>query len=123
MGLFDFLKGGKDFAAQYAKLAENGNVDKLIKLASNGKTVEQIKAAFAAIATMKPNPDLIKCAMDALKGDNSEIRLAAAQALSKIATKPQTEQLLHYAEVDADEQVKAALKAAAVAAKERTPRW
>lgn len=123
MGLFDFLKGGKDIAAQYAALAENGNADKLIKAVMNGKTVEQVKAAFAAIATMKPDPDLIKCGMDALKGDNAEIRLAAAKALAKIATKPQTEQLLHYAEVDADEQVKSALKEAAVAAKDRTPRW
>ena len=124
MGLFDFLKGGpKDIASKCAKFAEDGNIGKLIKFASEGNTVEFRKAAFEAISTMKPDPDLIKCAMDALKEDDTKVRLAAAKALVNIGTKPNADPLFHYAESDADEEVKALLKQAAVNAKERTPRW
>jgi len=124
MGLFDFLKGGpKDIASKCAKFAEDGNIGKLIKFASEGNTVEFRKAAFEAISTMKPDPDLIKCAMDALKEDDDEIRLAAAKAIRNIGTKPNADPLFHYAESDKNPEIAAILKEAAVNAKERTPRW
>ncbi len=124
MGLFDFLSGGKDIVAKCAKLAENENVSKLVKFASEGKTMDIREAAFAAIATMKPDPDLIKCAMDALKEDgNDALRLAAAKALLNIGTKPNAEPLFHYSESDSNPEIKEILKQAAVNAKERTPRW
>lgn len=124
MGLFDFLKGGsKDIVSKCKKFAEDGNVAKLIKFASEGNAADVREAAYAAIATMKPDPDLIKCAMDGLKESDDKIRLAAAKALVNIGTKPNSDPLFHYAESDSNEEIKAVLKEAAVNAKERTPRW
>jgi len=123
MGFLDSLFGPKDIASKCAKFAENGNYDKLIKFALEGKTMEIREAAFAAIATVKPDPDLIKCCMDALKEDDDAVRLAAAKALVNIGTKPNAEPLFHYSESDSNEEIKALLKQAAVNAKERTPRW
>ena len=107
MGLFDFLKGPKDIASKCAKFAENGDIGKLIKFASEGNAVDVREAAYAAIATMKPDPDLIKCAMDGLKEADDKIRLAAAKALVNIGTKPNADPLFHYAESDSNEEIKA----------------
>lgn len=123
MGLFDFLKGG-DIASKCLKLVENGNVEKLLKLVTSGKDEDRIAALKAIAAGMKPDQDLVKAALAAIRPEESEgVREAAAAALKTIATKKECDQLLHYAEAENVEKIKNLIKEAAVEARDRTARW
>lgn len=103
-------------------LAEKGKSAKLIKLASTSKKLDERIAAIAVMRTLREEL-VIKCLMEILKEDHDDLRKAAAISLDRIATKLETDKLMHFAEVEADADIKKILREAAINSKERTPRW
>lgn len=103
-------------------LAEKGKTSKLVKIASTSKKLDERLAAIDSMRTLKEE-ESIRCLMDILKEEDLVIRKAAATTLDRIATKMETDGLLHFAEASEDEELKNILREAAINSKERTPRW
>lgn len=125
MGLFDMFK--KDIQSTVAKYVEKENPKPLIRMALEGKTEEIRLAAIDGLKNFKLDRDSVDTLMELLdEDDNEKIQIAACRALEVAATKRDYDQLM-YKETRAEEagktELAAALRAAAVEAKQRHPRF
>jgi len=104
------------------ELAEKGKVGKIIKIASTSKKQEERVAAIDAMRLLKEE-ETVRCCIEFLKEEETVIRKAAANTLDRIATKRETDKLVHYANNEGDSEIAEILRKAAINSKDRTPRW
>ncbi|MHB1151695.1 MAG: HEAT repeat domain-containing protein [Eubacteriales bacterium] len=126
MGLLDSLKDlfvKKDITEKIKGYAEEENTGKLVKLAANGNPMETRLAAIDALKEIKMDILCVDTLMSLLNEENKEIKLAACNSLKRVGTKREVDVLFHKAELEEDAEIAKALTAAAVEAKERTPRF
>lgn len=126
MGLIDTIKGlfvKKDVYEQIKEFADEANTGRLVKLANPGNPIDVRLAAIEALKEIKMDDLCVTTLMSLLNEDNKEIQLAACESLKAVGTKREVDVLRHKAETEEDEDIVAALTAAAVEAKERTPRF
>ena len=113
------LFGKKDIYEKIASLAEKGHLGKLLNIAQiNGEEEVRI-AAYKAIGNLHAK-EAVEHLLAVFRTDEvPEVKLAAADALSRIATKAEFDAMFHAADNESDERVAKALRDAAVEAKER----
>lgn len=120
MGLFDIFKK-KPLEERMEEYAEKGMIGKLQSAVSETKPKETRLAALNALRIIKHRSS-VELLMAALRDEDIDIRRAATKSLLMNGTKDVTEHLLNYSEKEEDLELKALLKEAAIAAKDRTPR-
>ena len=126
MGLLDSIKNlfsKKDVMELIAEYAENGDVGKLVKYTAENYPIDTRLAAIDGLKEIKMDDLCVSTLMSLLNEDNKEIQLAACESLKRVGTKREVDVLRHKAENEEVEDIAAALTAAAVEAKERTPRF
>lgn len=125
MGLFDMFN--RDVHAVVAKCVESEKPGRLIKMATEGKTEEIRLAAIDGLKHFKLDKESVDTLMSLLdEDDNLNIQIAACKALETAGTKRDYDQLMYKegrAEEAGKKELAAALRAAAVASKERHPRF
>ena len=113
------LFGKKDMNAKIADWAEKGHLGKLISEAQKNDSEEVRAAAYKAIGSLHAK-EAVDYLLAVFRTDEThDVKLAAAEALSKIATKAEFDAMFHAADNEPDEEVAKALRDAAVEAKER----
>lgn len=126
MGLLDSVKdlfSKKDIMEKIKKYGEDENTGKLVRLVSAGNPTEVRIAAIDALKEIKMDELCVNTLMNLLDDNVKEVVLAACNSLKKVGTKREVDRLFHRSEQAEDEDIKKALSDAAVAAKERTPRF
>ena len=113
----------KDINAKIESWEEKGNLGKLIKVAQTDDNEEVRCKAYSAMGRLRAK-ESVEALLACLRTDETEkVKLAVCDALSHVATKAEFDTIFHAADNEPNEKISEALKAAAVAAKERTPRW
>lgn len=103
--------------------ASKGKIGKLVKIATTDDNEVNRAKAYAGMGKIR-DLSAVEALVDCFKlGDSDVTRLAAAKALGKIASKKEFDTIQHLVDVEENPEVKEALKAAALEAKERSPRW
>ena len=119
--LFSFFS--KDINSKIDSWEEKGHLGKIIKVAQNNEDEDLRCKAYSAIGRLRAK-ESVEALFLCLRSEESEkVKLAACDALGHVATKAEFDQIFHMADTEENEKISEALKAAAVAAKERTPRW
>lgn len=113
------LFGKKDIYAKIQTWADKGLLGKLIDVASENDNPEVRIAAYKAIGNLHAKEAVEPLLAVFRTDEETDVKLAAAEALSRIATKAEFDSMLHAADNETDEKVAEALRAAAVEAKER----
>ena len=117
------LFGTKDIYAKITKLAEAGKLGKLERIAVSDEQELVRAAAYRAMGKLRAK-ETIDVLFNAMRSDETvKVKMACAQSLEKIASRAEFDAINHFADDATDEELKKALQAAAVSAKERTPRW
>jgi len=111
--------GKKDIYAKIESWADKGHLGKLIDVAqTNGDENARI-AAYKAIGHLHAK-EAVDSLLAVFRTDElPQVKLAAAEALSRIATKAEFDAMFHAADNEPNEEVAKALRDAAVEAKER----
>ncbi len=112
----------KTLEEKYASLAESGRIGKIIKAAFTASTYDERCAALVSLGEIRAK-ESVDTLLKAIKDDDGEVRMACATALKKVGTTREVEALMHYAEIEKDPAIAEAMKEAAVASRDRTPRW
>lgn len=113
----------KDINEKIAEWEEKGLLGKIIKVAQTDDNEDVRCKAYDAMGRLRAK-ESVEALMACIRSEETEkVKLAACDALSHVATKAEFDGLFHLADNEPNEKIAAALKAAAVAAKERTPRW
>ena len=113
------LFGKKDIFTKIESWAEKGHLGKLIDVAQGSDSAEARIAAYKAIGQLHAKEAVEPLLAVFRTDEETDVKLAAAEALSRIATKAEFDNMLHAADNETDEKVAEALRAAAVEAKER----
>ena len=112
----------KTLAEKMDALAEKGKTAKLIKIANTSKHEEERCAAIWALRLLREET-VIRCLLELIKEEDTVIRKAVANTLDRVATKMETDKVMHYADVEPDAEIAEILRGAAINSKGRTPRW
>ncbi len=113
------LFGKKDVFAKIESLAEKGHLGKLFDIAQNNDDPNARIAAFNAIGNLHAKESVDFLLSVFRTDEQTDVKLAAAKALSRIATRAEFDAMFHAADNETDETVAQALRDAAVEAKER----
>ena len=117
------LFGPKDIYAKINMYAEDGKLGKLARLSRKSDQELVRAAAYRAMGKIRAK-ECVDLLYNALRSDETvKVKKACAQALEKIGSRSEFDAINHFADEAEDPELKKALQAAAVAAKERTPRW
>ena len=121
--IFEFLFGPKDIYQRITMYAEDGKIGKLERLALKHENELVRAAACRAMGKIRVK-ETIDFIFDRLRSDDTvKVKKGCAQALEKVATRSEFDAINHFADETLDPDLRSALQAAAVAAKERTPSW
>lgn len=113
------LFGKKDIFAKIEGWAEKGHLGKLIDAAQNNGDEAARIAAYKAIGNLHAK-EAVDSLLAVFRTDEvAEVKMAAAEALARIATKAEFDAMFHAADNEPNEEVAKALRDAAVEAKER----
>jgi len=118
--MFFFKK--KTLDEKYLALAEKGRVGKIVNAVFTADTYDERVAAINALGEIRVK-ESIEALLKSIKDDDEEVRLASANSLKKIGSYKEVEPLMHFAETEQNPEIAEAMKAAAVASKDRSPRW
>ena len=126
MGLFDGIKGiftPKSDEEKIAKWKEDGNSEKISAFTEEGYEQSLRLLAVSALGEIKRDETAVNTCMKLITDDDKALRIAACEALKLIGTKREVDRLYFVETNETDDEVKRALIDAAVASKERTPRF
>lgn len=113
----------KDINAKIDSLEEKGNLGKIIKIAQTNDDEDIRCKAYSAMGRLRAK-ESCEALFACIRSEETEkVKLAACDALAHVATKAEFDNIFHCADTEENEKIKEALQKAAVAAKERTPRW
>ena len=116
--MFGFGKK-KDIYEQIATWQEKGMLGKLMDTAMWHVEEDVRVAAFKALGQLHSN-DAIEMLVDTFRQPETEkVKLAAAEALGRIATNKEFDVMMHISDIEENQNVAMALKAAAIEAKDR----
>ena len=118
--MFFFKK--KTLDEQYLAYAEKVKIGKIINGAFTADTYDERVAALKALGELRVK-ESIEALLKAIKDEDDEVRLTAAASLKKIGSTKEVESLMHFAEIEKNPEIAEMMKQAAIASKERTPRW
>ena len=119
--IFSFFS--KDISSKIDSWEEKGHLGKIIKVAQNNENEDLRCKAYSAMGRLRAK-ESVEALLLCLRSEESEkVKLAACDALAHVGTKAEFDQIFHMADNEENEKIAEALKAAAVSAKERTPRW
>ena len=100
-----------------------GYIGKLIKVAMTDDNQIHRARAYTAMGKIR-DLSSVEALLECFKLDEADVcKLAAAKSLEAIATRKEFDHLWHLHDVEENEEIKEALKAAATAAKDRGERW
>lgn len=113
------LFGKKDVYEKIAAWTEKGHLGKLLNEAASNDSEEVRAAAYKAVGSLHAK-EAVDSLLAVFRTDEvKSVKLAAADALSRIATKAEFDAMFHAADNEPDEDVAKALRDAAVEAKDR----
>ncbi|MCL2518066.1 MAG: HEAT repeat domain-containing protein [Oscillospiraceae bacterium] len=113
----------KTLAEKMEEMAEKGKTAKIIKIAETSKKRDERIAAISAMRLLKEEATIRSLIENLIKEEDVEIRKAVATALDRIATKRETDKLMHLSNNEGEADIAEILRIAAINSKERTPRW
>lgn len=100
-----------------------GYIGKLIKITMTENNMVLRARAYTAMGKIR-DLTAVEALLECFKLNEATVcKMAAAKSLENIATRKEFDQLWHLHDVEEDEEVKEALKAAATASKDRGERW
>ena len=113
----------KDIDAKLESWAQKGNLGKIIKTATTDDNEINRAKAYSAMGKIRDKAS-VDAILECFKLDEADVvRLSAAKALGMIGTKKEFDTIQHLIDNETNEEVRAALNASLVEAKDRSPRW
>ena len=102
---------------------KKGYIGKLFKVARTNDDQVVRARAYAAMGNIR-DLSAVEALLDCFKLDEAVVvKVSCAKALEKISTRKEFDKLQHLVDAEENEEVKQALMAAAIAAKDRGERW
>ncbi len=103
--------------------AKKGYIGKLFKTARTHEDQRVRARAYAAMGLIR-DLSAVEALLDCFKLDEAVIvKVSCAKSLERIATRKEFDKIQYLIDREEDEEVKEALKAASIAAKDRGERW
>ncbi len=100
-----------------------GHIGKLINIALTDDNQIHRARAYTAMGKIR-DLSSVEALLECFKLDEADVvKLSAAKSLQNIATRKEFDHLWHLHDVEENEEVREALKEAAIAAKDRGERW
>lgn len=113
----------KDIDSKLESWVNKGLLGKVIKTATTDDNEINRAKAYAAMGKLRDKAS-VEAILECFKLDETDmVRLSAAKALGMIATRKEFDTIQHVIDVEENEEIKEALKASLLEAKERSPRW
>ncbi len=102
---------------------KKGHIGKLFKVARTNDDQVVRARAYAAMGQIR-DLSAVEALLECFKLDEANVvKIACAKSLERISTRKEFDKIQHLVDQEEDEEVKAALMAAAIAAKDRGERW
>ncbi len=129
MSIIDFLKNEvfnkKPLTERLNEWVEAGNSPRIVKYIDVKYDEADRIAAIRALSGIQRDELAVNTCMKLVgtEDESKAVKLAALKTLERIGTKREVDQLYHIEELESDEELKKAYVNAAIASKERSPRF
>ena len=113
----------RDIDAKIDRWADKGMIGKLARAAYEEPDEKSRAKAYAAMGRIRDESS-VEALFQCFKLQETKlVRLSAAKALGKIATKKEFDTIQHIINIETDEEVREVLNESAIEAKDRAARW